>query len=343
VIFKVSTESVESFEKITLNNKVLEENDDYNLIDCGMLTLTKKTEECKEILFPIVGRRIERDIFLHGKNLTIERLLGVTHFNNEERARIIRGENLPKENKNGGNVKYLYQGWKVFCDMWTSDIREMINLFADMIAMSHEEETFAESDFVISDEIQDKTYKQAGGQFMSLLEAATNPSEKSLSSDGEHVYAKHLINIVHSFHELASFELKNKNSKNLTKNPIKKARRIEITNVERELDEEAYDYYRGLIRYGIFIRDYRGKSIRGKIAPRLMLRSRLIPFFRLTFSKRDSITMSWNEFHEFLLKPDEFVISYKNRDKTNREQELSTENNNKQPLLFLDTFYGDKS
>jgi serine/threonine protein kinase len=318
VIFKVSTESVESFERMSLNNKVLEENDDYNLIDCGMLTLIKKTEECKEILFPIIRKRIERNIFLRGKGLTLEGLLGKTHFNNEERARVIRGEYLPGENKDKGSEKYLYQGWKVFCDMWTSDIREMINLFADMVAMG-EDESIDKSNFIISDEIQDRIYKQSGGQFMSLLEAATNPSEKSLVSESEHKYAKHLISVVNGFHELASFELRNKNSKNLEHNPIKKARRIEITNVERELDGMAYDYYRGLIRYGIFIRDYRGKSVRGRIAPRLVLRSRLIPFFRLTFSKRDSITMSWEEFQDFLLDPDGFVKKYKERNKTDLE------------------------
>jgi hypothetical protein len=173
-----------------------------------------------------------------------------------------------------------------------------------------------------------------------LLEAATNPSEKSLAIDSEHKYAKHLISIVNGFHELASFELKNKNSKNQDHNPIKKARKIEITNVNNYLDETAYDYYRGLIRYGIFIRDYRGKSVRGKIAPRLVLRSRLVPLFRLTFSKRDNITMSWDEFKKFLLEPDEFVKDYKNRNKVEQESELFFDNYGQQLLVFEETNNG---
>jgi serine/threonine protein kinase len=334
VIFKVSTESVESFERITLNDKVLEENDDYNLIDCGMLTLTKNTEECRDILFPIIKRRIERNAAFRGKDLTVEKLLGETYFNNEERARIIRGEKTVKKLKSKGDDRYLYQGWKVFCNMWTSDIREMINLFADMVSMN-ESDLSNENIFIISDKIQDMVYKQSGGQFMSLLEAATNPSEKSLIIDNGREYAKHLISIVNGFHELAAYELKTKRSKNINHNPIKKARRIEITNINNNFIEEAYDFYKGLIRYGIFIRDVRGKSVRGRIAPRLILRSRLIPFFRLTFSKRDSVTMSWEEFQNFLLDPDCFVKEYKEKkNKTDRNAESSANISDQQLLPF---------
>ena len=145
---------------------------------------------------------------------------------------------------------------------------------------------------------------------MSLLNSATNPSEKSLALDREHEYAKHLVEIVKAFQEVASYDLKNKISKNQDSLPIKKARRIEITNVDKELNGDALDYYKGLIRYGVFIRDYRGKSVRGKIVPRLYLRSRLIPYFRLTFSKRDSISMSWEDFNKFLLSPNDYAREY---------------------------------
>ncbi|HMJ89472.1 MAG TPA: hypothetical protein VK530_06630, partial [Candidatus Acidoferrum sp.] len=60
------------------------------------------------------------------------------------------------------------------------------------------------------------------------------------------------------------------------------------------------EYYRGMIRYGLFIRDYKGKSVRGKAVPRLVLRGLLIPYYTLTFSKHDSITMTFAKFCEFL-------------------------------------------
>lgn len=310
VIFKISTESIESFEPVGLNGKTLEENDDYRLIDCGTITLGKsKGKDCREILFSILKPRIERHPLLRNRNLTLENMLGKTCMDNEKRARIIRGETTEEEVRDI-NIKYLYQGCDVFCDMWCSDIREMINLFADMVSKESNSRLSERNDELISDAIQNEVYKESGGQFMSLLGAATNPSEKSLAYDRENDYAKHLIDIVTAFQEIASYLLINKNSKNLNSNPAKKVRRIEITNVSKDLEGDAKDYYRGLIRYGIFIRDYRGKSVRGKIVPRLYLRSRLIPYFRLTYSKRDSVTMSWEEFIEFLLTPKEFVNKF---------------------------------
>jgi len=194
--------------------------------------------------------------------------------------------------------------------MWTSDVREMINMFAEMVLL---EENLNKSDFSISPKIQDKVYKDSCGQFISLLGAAINPSEDALVKESVHIYGKHLSEIVEAFHQIASFELKNKQSKNLDKNTIKKARRIEITNLDKILEKEAIDYYNGLVRYGIFIQDYRGKSVRGKVAPRLYLRSRLIPFYRLTFSKRDSITMSCDDLEKWLLDPKKFVEYYMKR------------------------------
>jgi hypothetical protein len=317
VIFKVSTESVESFVQTGLNEKTLEENDDYRLIDCGMITLNKNLEDCKDILFSIIQKRIERHTDFKNRNLTVEKMLGKTNFNDEERAQIIKGEG--DSHSESGNRKYLYQGWKVFCQMWTSDIREMINLFADMINIDKD---FRNSDYLIADRIQDKIYKESGQHFIELLEAATNPSEKSLLKDNKRIYAKHLKSIVDVFGQIALFDLRNKTSKNDHTITIKKARRIEIKSIDDDLPEEALDYYKGLIRYGIFIRDFRGKSVKGRIAPRLVLRSRLIPCYRLTFSKRDNITMSWEEFKSFLLTPEDFL---KEKIKRSVEQPIKQE------------------
>jgi len=324
IIFKISTESPASFEKTGLNKKPLEENDDYSLIDCGILTLYKKESECREIIFQIIQQRIECNSILKNKGLTIEKMLGKTLYNDEERANAIR-KDLQSNEK---STKYLYQGWDVFCKMWTSDVREMINYFAEMISIEGDIE---KAGYRISDETQNKVYKDSGGLFMSLLNSATNPLGEQSGKENMQAYAGHLKEIVESFHELASFELKNKEVKNQNTNPIKKARKIEVFSVGGELDLEAKSYYQGLIRYGIFIQDNRAKSVRGKIALRLFLRSRLIPYFRLTFSKHDNISMSWDEFKQFLLKPKEFVTYYKGKAKmsnaadTNGQGELFVE------------------
>jgi hypothetical protein len=322
VVFKISTESVESFLPIGLNGKALEENADYTLIDCGAKSLTKSQKYIEDILSSILKPRLERHPALMGKNINLLKLLGNTRLDNEKLAAAIKA----------GSGKDLYQGKKIFCDVWSSDIREMINILANMISSEDEENLKSNKAPLISDRIQNQVYMEIGGKFMNLLSAATDPTVFNYEKDKDHAYAKHLIDIVKSFQEITSFELKTRASKNQDKFPIKKARRIEITNVDKDLPQEIVPYYRGLIRYGIFIRDNRGKSIRGKVVPRLVLKGSLIPYFKITFSKRDSISMSWDNFIEFLSNPLIFSENWKNN--SSRAITLNTTNNKQQISLF---------
>ncbi len=72
--------------------------------------------------------------------------------------------------------------------------------------------------------------------------------------------------------------------------------------------EKLEKLYKELIRYGIFIRDVRGKSQRGAVIPRLYLRRLLIPTFLLTPNNRDSIGVEIGEFFMLLSNPDEFIL-----------------------------------
>jgi hypothetical protein len=69
---------------------------------------------------------------------------------------------------------------------------------------------------------------------------------------------------------------------------------------------KAKRHYEDLLKYGIFIREIRGKSLRGEVTPRLYLRRLLIPTFLLTPNKRDSISLEKNEFIMFLADSDRF-------------------------------------
>jgi hypothetical protein len=178
----------------------------------------------------------------------------------------------------------------------------MIDFFAHMVEKESNDNLIAGT---ILDSTQDLVYKEAGGRFMVLLQAATNP-ERTVSADENVNYAQHLVDIVKAFCSVALYAIKNLDSKNGKNNPPKQVRRIEILNVDKDLPENIWAYYQGLIRYGIFIRDHRGKSVRGKAVPRLVLRGSLIPYFRLTFSKRDNIQISWDEFIQLLQNPKEF-------------------------------------
>jgi hypothetical protein len=132
-------------------------------------------------------------------------------------------------------------------------------------------------------------------------------------------YGEHLQKIADSFCEIADFELQTKTSKNINNEPRKQARRIEIKDVSKDLPDDLLPFYRGMIRYGLFIRDWRGKSVAGKAVPRLFLRGILIPYYTLTFSKRDSITMTWKMFCEFLRDPKEFSNKWTKKTMTQKK------------------------
>ena len=309
--FKVSTESVESFNRTGFNGKVLEEGADYKLIELGMETLKRKDEEVEEIIASIFSKRIERNAFFKGKSLTLERILGKTDFSFVEMA------NKIKEN----DKKTIYYGFEVFCRSWSSDIRELIKLFADMVDKEGDaslkeksNNNYEDEKYIISKENQDHVFREAGGRFLHLLSVATNPSRTNITPDIDvninSTYGEHLYDIVSSFQEIAYHDLKTKLSKNKEFCPPKQARKIEMVTANGKLSETAKDYLDGLIRYGVFIQDYRGKSVRGTVATRLYLRSLLIPYARLTFSKRDSISLSWEDLEELLLHPREFSKKY---------------------------------
>lgn len=318
VYFKISTESTESFEKIGLNGKILEDGADYKLIELGMVSLTQNDEDVKDIISAIFEKRIKRSYSFSNYKLTLHNFLGDTRLNNNERAQLIR------EN----DKQTLYYGIGDFCSIWSSDIRELIKIFAEMISKQGEAsiEEKRQKDFnencqpIIDYKIQDRVLREAGGRFIDALPTAVNPSRRK-ERKNKKTYGEHLFDIVMAVQEMAYFDLQNKNSKNQDRVPPKQVRKIELTSANGELSEEARDYYRGLIRYGVFVQDHRAKSVRGTVATRLYIRSLLIPYCRVTFSKRDCITLDWEEFEKLLLTPNDFKAEYKKKNKKDKEIE----------------------
>jgi hypothetical protein len=114
-----------------------------------------------------------------------------------------------------------------------------------------------------------------------------------------------LVAIVEAFGNVANSHLKFLLSKNEEGSPSKQATRIEPYK-PFALSEEAQRLYDELLRYSVFIEDFRGKSRRGSVVPRLYLRRFLIPHFNLTFSTRDSIELEPADFEKFLMAPEDF-------------------------------------
>jgi len=305
VYFKVSTESTESLLRIGLNGKHLEEGADFKFVELGMITINYDAQEKKNTIMEIFNKRISRSMLFFQKSIGLKEILG-----NSDLKEVVRANKIRK----GNGHDIIYYGFDDFCNMWSSDIRELIKIFSDMVYEETEknikENIKQNMSPIISKDIQNRVFKQAGGRFLHALSIATNPFEKEHASTGkqvEHEYGRRLYDIVTSFQGIAHFALKNKNSKNQKSNPLKQIRKIELKTAIDNLDKESRDIYRGLIRYGVFIRDYRAKSIMGSVsAVRLYLRSLLIPFCGLTFSKRDNLSLDWKKFNEFLKKPEEF-------------------------------------
>lgn len=322
--FKVSTESVESFSRYGLNRKVLEEGADYKLIELGIESLNKKDEEIAEIISAIFAKRIERNSYFRGKGLDLQDILGKTDIT------FVRMAEMIKEN----DKQTVYYGFENFCNIWSSDIRELIKIFSEMVAqegdasLSQKEKTgFQSCEYIIEKKVQDHVFREAGGRFLHLLAVATNPAGAKALTDGQeqtNVYGAHLYDIVTAFQEMSYNSLKYKTSKNQGTRPPKQARKIELVTANGNLSEQAREYYRGLIRYGVFIQDYRAKSVRGTAATRLYIRSLLIPYCRITFSKRDCISLDWDDFNNLLLKPnefkEEFIKKIKNDDNENTKE-----------------------
>lgn len=313
IIFKVSTESVESFVPVGLNDKSLEEGDDFVLIDFGNESIQRKRTEKKDILSAILKPRIDRHAAFAPLNIQLQDILGDSEHDNNDLALLIRGGDDDKR-------KLQYFGYDVFCSVWSSNVREMISLFANMVSLgdiqsSAEVQTaLRDRKRVISGVIQDKVLRTAGGNYLQLLSSATPDTTNAYeANDYQLSFGDHLVKIAKCFQEIALFEIKNKNSKNVDKNPPKHARRIEIKEIKDFEKDSVREYYKGIIRYGVFLRDNRGKSVRGKAVPRLVLRGLLIPYFTLTFSLRDSVMFSWEDFCEFLEYPDDFAKKFIDR------------------------------
>jgi hypothetical protein len=157
--------------------------------------------------------------------------------------------------------------------------------------------------------MQDKVFRREGGEFLHLLEACTRTSQR----DEPHFdsWGKHLVKVAQGFKEIALYELRTRQGgREGRPDEPKQAFRIEIVD-QFTLKDVEREVYEDLVRYGVFLRDDRGKSIRGAIIPRLYLRRLLIPYFTLTFSKVDNIPMNCGGFKRLLMEPENFAKNWK--------------------------------
>ncbi len=327
LFFKVSTEAANSFDKTGLRGKPLELHQDFELIDLATESLHQDKKSKADLLDKIFKPRIDRHPILKGRGLGLVDVLGKMSVSNNKLAWQMRGS----------PSRVVYHGADTFIGMWSSDIRIMIQMFSDILREANS--SLRKGVTVIDKTVQDKIYRTAGGEFLIFTELLNKPSlwERGPSSSRPSgSYGKHLRDIAEAFIHISRYELTKGNlvANQGRQNP-KQAFRLEIID-KFELPQEVLDYYEGLIRWHIFLQDWRGKSIRGMITPRLYLNRILIPYSNLTFSAHDNLSFPNQRFVELLKDPKRFISSWGSESLKKMKQSTMEK-------TFWDTMSGDET
>ncbi|MCY3852180.1 MAG: protein kinase [Gammaproteobacteria bacterium] len=279
VFFKLSTESPISFERKDVDEKQYVEEREYYLLNLGLRYLESDSSQVQSFLEDLFQRR-----FHEVKDFpcdSLMELLGDNPRNENDTARQFR-------ERKGQNT---YWGVQTVTAMCSGDIHYMIRLVGKMV---EDVGDLSSSEDVprISSVRQSRTIRTAAGEFIE--------SVRNLPRHGEK-----LALIISTLGNVASSYMRYRNARNEKGNPPHQASRIEPYEA-LHLSDDAQHLLNDLIRFSILMMDSRGKSRRGDVVPRLYLRRYLLPYFNLTFSKRDSIQLENDEIELLLTDPSTF-------------------------------------
>lgn len=294
LFFKVSTESLLTLYPYDASGKMLDESREFGeVIELGQYFLHASHEEKLRFLTEVVNNRLSLAEEFKWTERDITKILCSNPYPSyNELARTIRS---------GKHVTYC--SWDTIVDLCSGDIADILRLVRDIFSLAE----LSSETRQISCETQDKAMREAGQKLLNKMAAVPDTGSE-------------LAKIAQAFGKIASYYLRTRDSKNVKTQPPLQAFRIEVRETpDFTVDEKQvrfgkplYDvakakkHLQDLQRYGVFIRDVRGKSLRGEITPRLYLRRLLIPAFLLTPSKRDSVSLEKDEFIIFLTDPKKF-------------------------------------
>lgn len=324
-VTKVATESATTFVPEDSSGKMLQDGDDYQMVDMGEESLFMKDDERHEFLDEVFSRRLSFDSRVPATAYNLNGLLGELGISKTEFARRLRLKRSgiaaedsvalgASQRRGASKPAVLYHGANVFCDLWSGDTRIMIQLIQELLG-----EVDANTQIVtvpIAAERQDRIFRDRGATWLEAQTRnhPTSPDrvEKEIAvvkqADEKYQlvgnrYGTHLKAIVEAFVFIARHLLTGPTYKMGSREVPRMAFRIEVVDTFR-VEGLAAELYRDLVRYGLFMRDARGKSVRGAMVPRLYLRRLLLPYCTLALSKRDSVQMSCDSFCQLLLRPD---------------------------------------
>jgi serine/threonine protein kinase len=280
--YKISTESVTTLWTVDSHGKLLEETREYDMIDLGSYFLHASLGQKKIFLREIVNNRLSRAVQKYAGLDDVTVVLGDSPFKSyNELARTIRDS----------SKRVLYHGWDLVVDLCSGDVAIFLRLVRDIFSLCRDQ---LRTDCIKSapPELQDKAIRTNANDFLNRIECAPDTGQR-------------LRKIAEAFGDVANWYLRNLDSGNQKTNPPWQAFRIEIRE-KPQLSGETLKIYNDLLKYGVFLRDVRGKSQRGAVVPRLYLRRLLIPSFRLTPNQRDNVGLDTREFVMLLDDPDRF-------------------------------------
>lgn len=278
--FKLSTESPVSFSKSDIDHKIYVETREFVLHNLGLVYLHADTKPKLEFIEDVFRRRLSAPAMGYPVK-ELEELLGTNSSQNfNDDARQLREGKKPE-----------FWGKETLCRLCSGDIHYLISLVREMVALTGGRDEVEKGKVVprVSPQLQNRAIREAAGIFLKNM--------RSIPRHGDQ-----LVAIVTAFGNVAHSFLKFRDSKNEVGSPPHQASRIEPYE-PLTLSPLAQQLYDELLRYSVFIEDFRGKSRRGKVVPRLYLRRFLIPHFNLTFSLRDSVELEPADFELFLLDP----------------------------------------
>jgi hypothetical protein len=341
---KVATEAWSTFVPEDSTGKNLQDGDDYQLVDMGEESLFLPDADRLAFLDAVFSRRLSVDSRVPLDGASLKAFLGRNGLSKVEFARRLRvsvqdqadtpqppvGASSQRRGRSRGRVQYF--GEEVLSNLWSGDTRTMIQLITDVIDQASQVKEARVDDGVlrlpIDDWLQDRAFRNRGGEWLNshtrneptdpdkmkkelARVQATHPGYKLCGEYGDHLKA-----IVEAFAAAATQLLLGpmyKITENHTSREVPRmAFRVEIVD-EFRIDGLALEIYRDLIRYGLFMRDNRGKSVRGTFVPRLYLRRLLLPYCTLALSKRDSVPLTSESFTNLLLSPDSFKETFVGR------------------------------
>jgi len=319
-VAKIATEAATTFVALDTSGKVLQEGDDYKLVDMAEEALFLGEAERDHFLQELFTRRLTLDRRVPKTARDLRSLLGSLGTSRTDFARRLRSPTASAQatasRRGAARPRALYHGHDVFLYLWSGDTRSLIQL---MQALLEEADTpGAGLPIPIAPDVQDRVYRNRGSAWLDsqmrnlptdqdAVDAALEQyrTNKPGYSFVDQSYGHHLKAIIEAFVGAARKLLLGPPYRIGRREVPRMAYRLEILD-EFRLGNLAREIYKDLIRYGMFLRDNRGKSVRGAFVPRLYLRRFLLPFGTLALSKRDSVQLKSSAFEHLLLHPDEF-------------------------------------